>query len=42
MFGVGIMVSYLVFNNVLAFLTEKKLVRLPFLTDKKYLLGLPK
>jgi len=42
MFGAGIMVSYLVFNNALAFLTNKKLIRLPFFTDKKYLLGSPK
>ena len=39
MFGVGIAVSYLVFNNVLNFLTEKDIVKLPFLVNKKYVLG---
>jgi hypothetical protein len=35
-FAVGIVVSYLVFNNVLNFLVEKKVVKYEFLVNKKY------
>ncbi|OGF20507.1 hypothetical protein A2316_01630 [Candidatus Falkowbacteria bacterium RIFOXYB2_FULL_38_15] len=36
LFAFGIMATYLVFNNVLNILVEKKWVKLEFLVDKKY------
>lgn len=39
LFAVGITVAYLVFNNVLNFLTEKKYIRLGSLADRRYIFG---
>jgi hypothetical protein len=36
LFAVGIAATYLVFNNVLNILVEKKLIKAEFLVDKKY------
>ncbi|MEK9165922.1 MAG: hypothetical protein AAB525_03670 [Patescibacteria group bacterium] len=38
LFGLGIAAMYVIFNNLLYFLTEKKIIRLPFLIDKGYIL----
>lgn len=39
LFGVGIAVMFVVFNNVLAYLMKKRVVRLGFRLDEKYVLG---